>query len=176
VSTRSARTATSICASDSHSKDWPALESGPVISTRGTSSVLQLLACQPQARKLESRYSLRRAGSGFYRCKPPLTRCTSPSPPPLTRHRNDGEMDGSRTTVVNSDAPARGTFMTRGRRRLSVSLDEETHRRVLELASKNEVSAAWIIRYAVAHLLEEQQGDRDRQLVLPLEEFRTSIR
>lgn len=73
--------------------------------------------------------------------------------------------------MVKSDAQ-RGRSMLPGKRRFSVTLDEQTHRRLLELANKNDVSISWMVRYAISHLLQERQYGRQEQLGLHFEEFR----
>ena len=49
--------------------------------------------------------------------------------------------------------------------RTSVILPEDAYENVQAIAAANNVSAAWVIRYAIMRLLETQQ----RQLELPME-------
>lgn len=48
--------------------------------------------------------------------------------------------------------------------RTSVLLPEETHSRLQDLATANDVSAAWVIRQAILRFLDEHSG----QVALPL--------
>lgn len=41
--------------------------------------------------------------------------------------------------------------------RLSVSLTEEQHTELLEIAEKNKVSVAWVVREAIERLLQDEQ-------------------
>jgi predicted transcriptional regulator len=54
------------------------------------------------------------------------------------------------------------------RQRITISLDEESLRNVSSIASKNSVSIAWVIRYAVDNFLKEWKDGRQDQLFLPL--------
>lgn len=50
--------------------------------------------------------------------------------------------------------------------RISVSLDEAMYSDVAVLAAGNDVSVAWLIRKAVAELLERRKDELDSQLAL----------
>ena len=54
------------------------------------------------------------------------------------------------------------------RRRITISLDRESLKSVSSIASQNDVSIAWVIRYAVDNLLKEWKEGRQEQLFLPL--------
>ena len=54
--------------------------------------------------------------------------------------------------------------------RISVSLPEGTHRRLIALAQHGGVSLSWVARYAIEKLLREQA--EGQQMVLPLGEPR----
>jgi len=58
---------------------------------------------------------------------------------------------------------------TRPSVRTSVLLPLEKHLRLVEIAEKNQVSVAWIIRQAVNHLLDKESNE---QLRLPMSEVR----
>lgn len=45
----------------------------------------------------------------------------------------------------------------RASHRLSVSLTEEQHSELLEIADKNKVSVAWVVREAIERLLRDEQ-------------------
>ena len=54
------------------------------------------------------------------------------------------------------------------RQRITISLDRESLKSVLSIASENDVSIAWVIRYAVDNFLKEWKEGRQEQLFLPL--------
>jgi predicted transcriptional regulator len=54
------------------------------------------------------------------------------------------------------------------RQRITISLDRESLKSVSSIASDNDVSIAWVIRYAVDNFLEEWREGRQEQLFLPL--------
>jgi hypothetical protein len=54
------------------------------------------------------------------------------------------------------------------RQRITISLDRESLKSVSSIASENDVSIAWVIRYAVDNLLKEWKEGRQEQLFLPL--------
>jgi predicted transcriptional regulator len=54
------------------------------------------------------------------------------------------------------------------RQRITISLDKESLRSVSSIASGNDVSIAWVIRYAVDNFLKEWKEGRQEQLFLPL--------
>ena len=53
--------------------------------------------------------------------------------------------------------PARTNPAERGSHRLSVSLSSEQHAALLEIARKNKVSIAWVVREAIERLLHDEQ-------------------
>ncbi len=50
--------------------------------------------------------------------------------------------------------------------RITVTVDEQDHARLTELAEQYRVSLAWLVRYAVSDMLDRHQQD---QLQLPLD-------
>ena len=54
------------------------------------------------------------------------------------------------------------------RQRITISLDKESMKSVSSIASENDVSIAWVIRYAVDNFLKEWKEGRQGQLFLPL--------
>jgi hypothetical protein len=54
------------------------------------------------------------------------------------------------------------------RQRLTISLDKQSLKSVSSIASENDVSIAWVIRYAVDNFLKEWKEGRQEQLFLPL--------
>jgi len=60
------------------------------------------------------------------------------------------------------------------RQRITVSLDMESLKSVSSIASKNDVSIAWVIRYAVDNFLKECKEGRQEQLFLSLGKDRGS--
>jgi hypothetical protein len=54
------------------------------------------------------------------------------------------------------------------RQRITISLDQESLKSVSSIASENDVSIAWVIRYAVDKFLKEWKEGRHEQLFLPL--------
>ena len=54
------------------------------------------------------------------------------------------------------------------RQRITISLDRESLKSVSSIASENDVSIAWVIRYAVDNLLKEWKEGRQEQLFIPL--------
>ena len=48
--------------------------------------------------------------------------------------------------------------------RTSVILTDETHRQIADLATKNDVSTAWIIRYALNEFLERNTVEKELKL------------
>jgi predicted transcriptional regulator len=54
------------------------------------------------------------------------------------------------------------------RQRITISLDRESLKSVSSIASENDVSIAWVIRYAVDNFLKEWKEGRQEQLFLPL--------
>ena len=53
--------------------------------------------------------------------------------------------------------------------RITVSLDEDTFKSVLSMATGSSVSVGWVVRYAVDHLLKSESG---AQLLLPFNKER----
>ncbi|GAA5082164.1 ribbon-helix-helix domain-containing protein [Roseibacterium beibuensis] len=53
--------------------------------------------------------------------------------------------------------PATKKSTPKASHRLSVSLTEEQHKELLEIAEKNKVSVAWVIREAIERLLRDEQ-------------------
>lgn len=53
--------------------------------------------------------------------------------------------------------PARENDGKQGAHRLSVSLTPEQHAELVEIANKNKVSVAWVVREAVERLLHDEQ-------------------
>ena len=51
-------------------------------------------------------------------------------------------------------------------RRITISLDQTTFENISRVASENNISMAWVIRYAVDNLLGQQE--EGQQLLLPL--------
>jgi len=68
-----------------------------------------------------------------------------------------------------SDAPVNTIMASRPRKsiRSSVLLPEDTYARISELAAANDVSAAWVIRHAVAEFLRTHGDQRALPLQLP---------
>ena len=62
------------------------------------------------------------------------------------------------------------------RQRITVSLDRESLKSVLSIASENDVSIAWVIRYAVDNFLKEWKEGRQERLFLSLGNDRGSGR
>ncbi len=62
------------------------------------------------------------------------------------------------------------------RQRITVSLDRESLISVSSIASENDVSIAWVIRYAVDNFLVEWKEGRQEQLFLSLSKDRGSVR
>ncbi|WP_167401337.1 ribbon-helix-helix domain-containing protein [Paraburkholderia eburnea] len=56
--------------------------------------------------------------------------------------------------------------------RTSVSLDEQMFSEVFQLAAQNDVSVAWLVRKAVAELLERHRGELEPQLPLLSSDFK----
>jgi len=54
------------------------------------------------------------------------------------------------------------------RQRITVSLDRESLKSVSSIASENDVSIAWVIRYAVDNFLKEWKEGRQERLFLSL--------
>jgi predicted transcriptional regulator len=54
------------------------------------------------------------------------------------------------------------------KQRITISLVKETFENVSSIASENDVSIAWVIRYAVDKFLKEWREGRQEQLFLPL--------
>jgi len=54
------------------------------------------------------------------------------------------------------------------KQRISISLVKESFENVSSIASENDVSIAWVIRYAVDKFLKEWREGRQEQLFLPL--------
>jgi len=54
------------------------------------------------------------------------------------------------------------------RQRITISLDRESLKSVSSIASENDVSIAWVIRYALDNFLKEWREGRQEQLFLPL--------
>jgi len=54
------------------------------------------------------------------------------------------------------------------RQRITISLNEESLKSVSSIASRIDVSIAWVIRYAVDNFLKEWKEGRQEQLFLPL--------
>lgn len=52
---------------------------------------------------------------------------------------------------------AKKTDMRKASHRLSVSLTEEQHTKLLEIAEHNKVSVAWVMREAIERLLRDEQ-------------------
>jgi hypothetical protein len=61
-------------------------------------------------------------------------------------------------------------YMVNGkpRQRITISLDGKSLKSVSSIASENDVSIAWVIRYAVDNFLKEWKEGRQEQLFLPL--------
>ena len=58
----------------------------------------------------------------------------------------------------NAMPPARRKMSTpKSAHRLSVSLTEKQHSELLEIAKKNRVSVAWVVREAIERLLRDEQ-------------------
>lgn len=53
--------------------------------------------------------------------------------------------------------PARKKREQTGAHRLSVSLSPEQHAELVEVANKNKVSVAWVVREAIERLLHDEQ-------------------
>ncbi|PJE26426.1 Ribbon-helix-helix protein, copG family [Pseudooceanicola antarcticus] len=53
--------------------------------------------------------------------------------------------------------PAKKKNTPKASHRLSVSLTEEQHTELLEIADKNKVSVAWVVREAIERLLRDEQ-------------------
>jgi len=62
------------------------------------------------------------------------------------------------------------------RQRITVSLDRESLKSVSSIASENDVSIAWVIRYAVDNFLKEWKEGGQEQLLLSLGKDRGSGR
>jgi len=54
------------------------------------------------------------------------------------------------------------------KQRITISLIKESFENVSSIASENDVSIAWVIRYAVDKFLKEWREGRQEQLFLPL--------
>ena len=54
------------------------------------------------------------------------------------------------------------------KQRITISLVKESFENVSSIASENDVSIAWVIRYAVDKFLKEWGEGRQEQLFLPL--------
>jgi len=54
------------------------------------------------------------------------------------------------------------------KQRITISLVKESFEYVSSIASENDVSIAWVIRYAVDKFLKEWREGRQEQLFLPL--------
>ena len=54
-------------------------------------------------------------------------------------------------------SPQRKNKMDKSAHRLSVSLTPEQHAELLEIANKNKVSVAWVVREAIERLLRDEQ-------------------
>ena len=54
------------------------------------------------------------------------------------------------------------------KQRITISLVKESFENILSIASENDVSIAWVIRYAVDKFLKEWREGRQEQLFLPL--------
>ena len=54
------------------------------------------------------------------------------------------------------------------KQRITISLVKESFENVSSIASENDVSIAWVIRYAVDKFLKEWREGRQEQLFLPL--------
>jgi len=54
------------------------------------------------------------------------------------------------------------------KQRITISLVKETFENVSSIALENDVSIAWVIRYAVDKFLKEWREGRQEQLFLPL--------
>jgi hypothetical protein len=52
--------------------------------------------------------------------------------------------------------------------RITISLDEDDFKNLSRIADENDVSIAWVIRYAADNLLRERKEGHHQQLVLPL--------
>lgn len=48
-------------------------------------------------------------------------------------------------------------YPSKASHRLSVSLTEEQHTELIEIAKKNKVSVAWVVREAIERLLRDEQ-------------------
>ena len=53
--------------------------------------------------------------------------------------------------------------------RVSVSLDTDTYENLSKIAAQNNVSIAWVMRYAIQNLLRDKVVEKHQQLILPLE-------
>jgi predicted transcriptional regulator len=56
----------------------------------------------------------------------------------------------------------------KSKQRITISLVKEVFERISSIASENDVSIAWVIRYAVDKFLKEWREGRQEQLFLPL--------
>lgn len=65
-----------------------------------------------------------------------------------------GANDGSRIAMAR---PARKKDEKQGAHRLSVSLTPEQHTELVDIANKNKVSVAWVVREAIERLLHDEQ-------------------
>jgi len=54
------------------------------------------------------------------------------------------------------------------KQRITISLVKESYENISSIASENDVSIAWVIRYAVDKFLKEWREGRQEQLFLPL--------
>jgi hypothetical protein len=54
------------------------------------------------------------------------------------------------------------------KQRITISLVKESFENLSSIASENDVSIAWVIRYAVDKFLKEWREGRQEQLFLPL--------
>jgi predicted transcriptional regulator len=55
----------------------------------------------------------------------------------------------------------------RPKHRITITLDEDAFKNLSRMATQNDVSIAWVMRYAVDNLLKEEKEGRHQQLVLP---------
>ena len=61
-----------------------------------------------------------------------------------------------------------GKASRKSKRRITITLDEDTFNEISRMAEENDVSIARVIRYAVDKLLKKRRKDHAQELVLPL--------
>lgn len=53
------------------------------------------------------------------------------------------------------------------KQRVSVGFDKDTYENLTTIADENDVSIAWVIRYAVQSFFRERDAGKKQQLILP---------